>query len=257
MSRAICVLGMMRTGTSAVAGVLELLGVHFGPEERLLEPNVANPTGFREHESIIALNDELLARLGGAWYAPPDVHDGWEDDRELNDLRRRAAAIIESHLATHAVWGWKDPRTCLTLPFWRMLVPDLIPVVCLRGPVETARSVVEMGEMGWTAVDRLEQPFETALDLWLRYTTDVLDHTRGQARLLVVYDELLDAPVRESGRLATFTGMSERLTPVCQEAIEEFLRRTLRHHVARADPQDRSGEHPADDLYARLLRERE
>ena len=43
MSRAICVLGMMRTGTSAVAGMLELLGVHFGPEEHLLEPNVANP----------------------------------------------------------------------------------------------------------------------------------------------------------------------------------------------------------------------
>jgi len=63
MSRAVCVLGMMRTGTSAVAGVLELMGAHFGPEERLLEPNVANPAGFREHKGIIPLNDELLAHL--------------------------------------------------------------------------------------------------------------------------------------------------------------------------------------------------
>jgi len=256
VSRAICVLGMMRTGTSAVAGVLELLGVHFGPDDRLLEPNVANPTGFREHKGIIALNDEVLARLGGAWYAPPDVRGGWENDRELDDLRRRAAAIIESDLATHDVWGWKDPRTCLTLPFWRTLEPDLLSVVCLRRPTETAQSLAEMGEMGWTAVERLEQPFETALDLWLRYTTDALDHTRGQARLLVVYDEILDDPVRESRRLAAFVGLSDRLTPGCKKAIERFLRPTLRHHVA-ADSRCGSAEHPAYALYARLLRERE
>lgn len=256
MSRAICVLGMMRTGTSAVAGVLELLGVHFGPDERLLEPNVANPTGFREHTGVIAVNDELLARLGGAWYAPPDVRGGWENDRELDDLRRRAAAIIESDLATRDVWGWKDPRMCLTLPFWRALVPNLLPVVCLRTPAATAHSFAKLGEMGWTAVNRLEQPFETALDLWLRYTTDALDHTRGQARLLVAYDELLEDPVRESRRLAAFTGLSERLTPACREAIETFLSPALRHHVA-ADSRGDSTEHPAHGLYARLLRERE
>ena len=254
MSRAICVLGMMRTGTSAVAGVLELLGVHFGPKEHLLEPNVANPTGFREHKGIIALNDELLARLGGTWHAPPDVRDGWEDDRDLDDLRRRAAAIIESDLARRDVWAWKDPRTCLTLPFWRTLVPDLLSVVCLRGPAETAQS---LAMMGWTAVNRLEHPRETALDLWLRYTTDALDHTHGQARQLVIYDELLDDPVRQSGHLAAFTGLSERLTPACQESINDFLRPALRHHVARADSLDRSADHPAFALYAGLLRERD
>ncbi len=73
MSRALCILGMMRTGTSAVAGLLDLLGVHFGPKDRLLEPNVANPSGFWEHRGVIALNDELLARLGGSWHTPPAV----------------------------------------------------------------------------------------------------------------------------------------------------------------------------------------
>ena len=87
MSRAICVLGMMRTGTSAVAGVLELLGAHFGPTERLLEPNVANPTGFREHRGILDVNNELLGRLGGTWYAPPALRVGWADDP---DARRPA-----------------------------------------------------------------------------------------------------------------------------------------------------------------------
>ncbi len=252
MSRAICVLGMMRTGTSAVAGVLDLLGVHFGPTNHLLDPNVANPTGFREHKGIIALNDELLARLGGTWDAPPALTEGWADEPALADLYERAAVLVESDLATHDVWAWKDPRTCLTLPFWRGLAPDLLSVVCLREPSETARSFAGLGEMGWSAIRRLPQPFETGLDLWLRYTTDVLDHTNPHARLLLLYDDLLADPARESERLASFAGLSDRLTSSRRAAIEEFLSPALRHHVTEAAPR----EHPAHALYARLREQR-
>ena len=245
MSRAVCVLGMMRTGTSAVAGVLELLGVHFGPEERLLEPNVANPAGFREHTGIIALNDELLARRGGTWYAPPEDRAGWEDAPELDDLRRQARGIVESDLATREAWAWKDPRTCLTLPFWQGVVPSLLPIVCVRGPAETAQS---FATMGWAAVDRLERPYETGLDLWLRYTSDALDETQGRARLLVFYDDLVDDPLGQSDRLAAFSDLSKGLTPDQRRTIGEFLRPSLRHQR----PRERSGEHPAFTLYSRL-----
>ena len=248
MSRAICVLGMMRTGTSAVAGVLELLGAHFGPKEHLLEPNVANPTGFREHRGILDVNNELLGRLGGTWYAPPALRVGWADDPELEDLRERAARLVESDLAPYDVWAWKDPRTCLTLPFWQELVPELLPVVCLREPSETARSFAELGEMGWTAVQQLSDPFETGLDLWLRYTGDALERTLGRARLLVFYDELVEDPLGQSGRLAAFAGLSGCLTPGRRRTIEEFLRPSLRHQL----PRETSGEHPAFALYARL-----
>ena len=249
MSRVIGVLGMMRTGTSAVAGVLELLGVHFGSEERLLEPNVANPAGFREHKGIIALNDELLAWRGGTWYAPPEARSGWEDDPELDSFRRQAREIIDSELATHEAWAWKDPRTCLTLPFWQSFVPSLLPVICVRGPAETAQS---FASMGWAVVDRLEHPYETGLDLWLRYTRDALEQTRGRARLLVFYDELVDDPLGQSDRLAAFADLSERLTPDRRRAIEEFLRPSLRHQR----PREGFGEHPAFALYSRLCETR-
>lgn len=247
MSRAICVLGMMRTGTSAVAGILDLLGVSFGPEERLLEPNVANPAGFWEHKGIIALNDELLERLGGTWYEPPSPPLGWHDRPDFDDLRARATALVETELAVQEAWAWKDPRTCLTLPFWRALVPDLFPVICLRQPADTAQS---LATMGWAAVDRLNHPYETALDLWLRYTEDALEHTRGRARLLVFHDELLDDPGRQSERLAAFTGLSGLLTPAVRHEIEGFVRPAVRHHLEAADP--RAAEHPAHALYAEL-----
>ena len=251
MSRAVCVLGMMRTGTSAVAGVLELLGVHFGPEEHLLEPNVANPAGFREHKGIIGLNDELLAHLGGTWHAPPEKGAGWEDDPQLDSFRRQARSIVDTELASPDVWAWKDPRTCLTLPFWQALVPSLLPVICVREPAETAQS---FASMGWAAVDRLEHPYRTGLDLWLRYTSDALEQTRERARLLVFYDELLDDPRRQSDRLAAFTDLSERLTPGGRQAIEEFVRPSLRH---QRPPREDVGEHPAFALYSRLRETRE
>ena len=247
MSRAVCVLGMMRTGTSAVAGILDLLGVHFGPEERLLQPNVANPAGFREHKGIIALNDELLERLGGTWYQPPTTPPGWQERSDLDDLRARATALIEVELAPHEVWAWKDPRTCLTLPFWQALVPDLSPVICLRRPAEAAQS---LATMGWAAVDRLDRPYETALDLWLRYTRDARDGTRGRARLLVFYDELLADPGGQSERIAAFAGLSERLTPAVRQEIEGFIQPVFRQGPDAADL--RSSKHPASVLYAEL-----
>jgi hypothetical protein len=247
MSRALCVLGMMRTGTSAVAGILNLLGVHFGPEERLLEPNVANPAGFWEHRGIIALNDELLERLGGSWCEPPTPTPGWQKRADLDDLHARARAIVETELAVHEAWAWKDPRTCLTLPFWQALVPELKSVICLRRPDDAARS---LAMMGWAAVDRLDRPYETALDLWLRYTSDALDHTRGQPRLLVFYDDLLADSGRESERIAAFTGLAERLTPALRQEIEGFVRPGLQRDSDAAIPH--STEHPASALYSEL-----
>ena len=247
MNRPICVLGMMRTGTSAVAGILDLLGVHFGPDERLLEPNVANPAGFWEHKDLIALNDELLERLGGTWYAPPSPPPGWQKRPDFEDLRARATALVENDLARHEVWAWKDPRTCLTLPFWHALVPDLAPVICLRTPAAAARS---LATMGWTAVDSLDEPYETALDLWLRYTTDALEHTRGRARLLVFYDRLVEDPGGQSERIGAFTGLTKHVTPTVRQQIEAFIRPSFPPRDGGANP--RIPEHPAHVLYAEL-----
>jgi hypothetical protein len=247
VSNAICVLGMMRTGTSVVAGILDLLGVRFGPPEYLLEPNVANPAGFWEHKGIIALNDELLRRLGGTWYEPPSPPLGWQERPDLDDLRARATALLETDLAPHDVWAWKDPRTCLTLPFWLALVPDLVPVLCLRRPADAARS---LATMGWAVVDSLDEPHETARNLWLRYTSDALEHTRGRARLLVFHERLLEDPGRQSERLAAFTGLSERVTRAARHEIEEFVRPAERSHIEATDPRPRG--HPADELYAEL-----
>src|SRR5437899_1224414 len=113
----ICVLGMHRSGTSVLARVINLLGVHLGPAERLMKASPWNPRGFWEHEGIVNINDEVLSRIGGTWDCPPVFTAGWHESRDLDDLRDRAWRLIAEDFAGAPLWGWKDPRACLTLPF--------------------------------------------------------------------------------------------------------------------------------------------
>ncbi len=62
---AVIVLGMHRSGTSALAGMLSMLGVQFG--DSLMAPQADNSKGFWEHRDIVGLNDRILAAFDSSW----------------------------------------------------------------------------------------------------------------------------------------------------------------------------------------------
>ena len=128
---------MHRSGTSMVARILSECGVYLGESDELLPPAKDNVAGHFEHQEFVQLNDDVLATLGGAWDVVPPRYAIWRR-RRLEPLRARAASLVE-RMRPHAPWGWKDPRTSLTLPFWLDVVPDLRLVVCVRDVVEVER----------------------------------------------------------------------------------------------------------------------
>jgi hypothetical protein len=81
------------------------------------------PDGFWEHLGFVRLNDELLNELGGAWDLPPKRDENFADTR-LDPLRMKGRLLIERFNSTN-LWGWKDRRNCLTLPFWQRLSPKI------------------------------------------------------------------------------------------------------------------------------------
>src|SRR4051812_45873084 len=87
------VLGMHRSGTSAVRRVVNLLGVPIGREERLMPVQADNPGGFWEHLALMEVNDEALARLGGRWDAPPEPRTTAAD---LSDVAARAKVEFDA-----------------------------------------------------------------------------------------------------------------------------------------------------------------
>ncbi len=219
---AVCVLGMHRSGTSVLARVLNLLGVDLGPSHCLMSPDPNNPGGYWEHQGLVDINDAILRRFGGSWDRPPVFPFGWERSEGLADLRASARELLRDTFADAALWGWKDPRTCLTLPFWQSLLPPMRHVIALRSPLSVARSLERRDGLSMEESGRL----------WLRYVTSALMHTQGRARVIVPYERLLAEPGRDARRLADFIGRSAGLTPEIREVIETAVRPDLCHHGA-------------------------
>ncbi len=217
-----CVLGMHRSGTSLVAGLLHCLGIYVGPPNRLVGPRSDNEKGFWEHSGIVQINDELLAEFGGSYDAPPRFPIGWYESPKLEGLRTRARRLIEEDFSASTNWGWKDPRACLTLPFWQRLLPPMRYVVCLRNPVDVGRSLRKRNGIS----------FNQGVQLWLSHVASLLEGTTGSPRYLVLYESMISAPDVELRELAAFLEV-EMPKPGSERyrAIEEFVDKTLQHHA--------------------------
>lgn len=223
-----------------VARLLNLAGVFLGPEFELLRPAPDNPEGFWENVLFLNFNNRLLHRLGGSWHAPPRLDAGWERRADFQPLFEQARELLQ-RFDHQRPWGWKDPRNCLTIPFWRQLIPDLKIVVCLRNPFDVARSLSARGE---------NLPF---LDLWLTYNQQLLAGSRGEDRLITHYDAYFHNPEAECRRLLDYLDIKVS-DGVLREALAS-IQKPLRHHdTSLADVLDQA---PAEvlDCYMKLCTE--
>jgi len=236
-----CIAGMHRSGTSMVARALAACGLELGSESELIGPTADNEWGHWEHEDFVALDDELLARLGGGWDVPPQLEDGWAEGPNLDDLRSRARGLA-SRFDGREPWGWKDPRTSLTLAFWRSVLSPLRVVVCVRHPVEVADSLTSRGASS--------QAF--GLDLWLEYNRRLLQETSASERVVTHYASYFRDPHTEVRRVGAFLGLvaSEQDVGAAAAAIEGSLRHNRAHEDATVELDDTVAE-----VYAGLCAE--
>ena len=240
----VCVLGMSRSGTSLTARVLNLLGVDLGPNEDLVPGNEQNVKGYWERREIFDLNEAVLTALGGTYLNPPPLAPGWEHSPELASLERRARELVDACFGASKLWGFKDPRTSLTLPFWRRIVPRMRYVICVRHPLEVAASFAQYPSTG---------PFHGKdwLDLWLRSTASALLQTNDSPRMLAFYEDFFADLRAEVELLAAF--IKRPVTATALVAIEDFVEAGLRHHRVEAEPISPGLETPgAISLYAAL-----
>jgi hypothetical protein len=253
-SGAVCVIGAPRSGTSLTTNVLNLLGVHLGREDELMPAQPGqNPAGFWEHEELVRFNDELLAAIserpvqeGEGWREALPPAQGWESQASLAPLRRAATELLSSSFGRSSLWGWKDPRTSLTLPFWQLLIPNLAHVICVRHPLDVAASLHRR--------DGMQR--DEALALWLRYNAAAIAGTRGRPRIVVSYERWFRSWQTELERLARFLGVpDEARREHVLETVEREIDARLWHH--RAKPDSAESELPPDvrELYAALEQE--
>lgn len=186
---------MHRSGTSAVTGALGRLGLALPPEDDLMAAGPANPEGFYESDSLVALDDELLRVRGGSWSAPPRHWEEGEAAEMARTWGQQAAATFEKVYGTEVPAVWKDPRACLLLPFWRAVLERPVAAVFVwRDPVAVARSLLRHQEL----------PLALGLALWERYNREALAGMRGMAVCSVRYESVLADPPGWCRRVAAW-----------------------------------------------------
>lgn len=207
---AILVLGMHRSGTSCLAGSLQQRGLHLG---QVYESRPYNQKGNRENQQVMDLNDAVLAYSGGSWDRPP-ARLAWS----AAHAHERDALVAGLRGDGRRPWGFKDPRTLLTLAFWREALSDARLVGTFRHPLAVARSLA--------ARDR-SMSLDRGMELWREYNQRLLDcHDRAPFPLL---DFDADEDDYRRGIEAISAGLGLGLAPA-----DEFFERGLRNQAADA-----------------------
>ncbi len=206
--RGILVLGMHRSGTSAVTGALAMAGASAPTEVTPVTQD--NPTGYWESQRITHFNNALLSSAGSHWKDAGCIGENWFEAPERQADAARAAELICSEFPDSGPVICKDPRICRLLPVWKMafdvLGGEWIVVFVIRHPLAVAASLrrrMDNDQFRPAAV----QSLESGILLWLRYNLAAERHSRNMQRITFTYDALIQdwkpefAPVFSTGIL--------------------------------------------------------
>ncbi len=225
MKTGILVLGMHRSGTSALTGCLPFFGVQLGHE--LMPASERNAKGFFESHQVCTLMNRYLAARDSQW----------DDYRPLSpayapqcDVRRNLTRLVEERFGNADLFAVKDPRNCRAVPLWLDIFNELnvAPVIVLpiRHPLAVSASLAERDRM----------PLDKALYLWLRHLLEAERETRPYKRVFIPYGGLLAdwrPHLLKIGRLvgADWSARAEQR----RLEVDAHLDKRLRHHAPDKD----------------------
>jgi hypothetical protein len=203
----VLVVGMHRSGTSAITGALGRLGLAVPAPHDLVTGRPDNPVHF-ESRALTDVDDAVLRAAGGTWSAPPLLAPGWERAAAVQDVMQRAGRAARRAFPGHGPVVWKDPRTCLLLPLWRAVLPGPVTVVFVwRSPLAVARSLGT--RQGFTV--------SHGLALWERYNRAALAALAGHEVFVVRYEDMLAGPDVTLRGLAGWLEETRRVPGVATE----------------------------------------
>lgn len=244
--RAICILGVHRSGTSTVTRAVNLLGAYLGQNADLMPPTLDNPEGYWERLDIHRFHERLLKKLGRTWSTAAPLPDQWQLAEEIRPYREELKALVRANFTGHPLWAWKDPRTCILLPLWRAVLEELgIELSCVfvvRNPLDVANSL--------RTRDRI--PLHQAFGLWFNQNLAALKDAADLPTVFLAYDQFLESWETELRRCAVALALE---WPADDQPLKQvmgsFIRPELRHN--KSSPERLQGaSRPIQTLYAVL-----
>jgi hypothetical protein len=227
----VVLLGMHRSGTSALGGMLDILGISMGTE--LMSATDANKKGYFENQNIFNFHDkELFPLLNSSWDDIAKLQTNWHLNSKLDDLYEEAKNIILHDYKNDNIFAIKDPRISLLFPFWEKVLFELnigIKVlISLREPMEIAHSLSKRDGF----------QIEKSLFLWSKYLLFAEYYTRDFQRVFIDYHDVLkNTEVFLKIIKKIFTDKEIQINSAIRNELNLFIDKDLQHNkVSHAIP---------------------
>lgn len=189
------ILGMHRSGTSAMTKVVNILGYDVG--EKLLPANKFNAKGYWENIDIVESNEEYLKSLGYSWDDTRLLPDVVNSEDNLHKYKKKIIKIIETQYSNSEYWAIKDPRLCRLILLWDSIWRELncSPkfIIIFRHPIEVAKSLKNRNDF-----DKMK-----SFNCWLVHNLEAEITTRKYDRTFVDFQNLLSDPIETVKKISS------------------------------------------------------
>lgn len=185
-SHLVFILGMHRSGTSAITGMLAQAG--FAAPTDQMSANIVNPKGFWESLSIAKLNDDFLAEMESHWSSSLPLPTGWSESMSAREWRTSLLNLISEVFRGAELPTVKDPRFCTLIlglePWLESRLIDTSFIMPIRNPLEVYKSLTKA-----QGTDLYH-----AIRLWIHSILTAEKFTRGYRRKFISFDMLIQNP---------------------------------------------------------------
>eukprot|EP01039_Chlorochromonas_danica_P006186 gene6186-6821_t len=194
----VIVLGMHRSGTSLLGGLLNKMGLETGGP--LIQPAPDNPKGFFERIDIVLQDDTIMANQNVHYSHNTYKYDalrGLQDVLRQRDTKwfaegERGLAFLNN--PDNYPWMLKDPRLCITIRTWLPLL-NFVPAVVFtyRHPLDVAMSMNKRGFEHFKV--------NKGLRIWYVYNRRAIEQSNDLCRVITSHRKTMQQPEIELKRI--------------------------------------------------------
>ncbi|PBB35022.1 MAG: DUF563 domain-containing protein [Mesorhizobium sp.] len=224
----IMVLGMHRSGTSALTRAISLLGAAL--PKQVIAPDENNANGYWEPTSLNMLNEKMLTEAGSSWDDWRSFDLGGLSNTRKQFFKNEVARIVEAEYGDESLIVLKEPRISRFVPLYEEILGSMNfqmrYVLTVRNPLSVIASLKKR--------DGLTPAYASLL--WLRYVLDSEWATRGATRAFLSYESLVTDWYPAIARVDETLSIDwpKPLTEARVE-IDRFLSARHQHHTATTE----------------------